>query len=205
MAERDMEGYVLLNRNILDWRWARTPNTAYLFILMILKANFKDMEFEGMPIKRGQFVTSVQSLSRISGLSTQKIRTAISHLKSTNEITISSTSRYSVITIVNYDEYQNLTNKSTSKLTIKQQTNNKQITTSNTVNKVNKGNKKNIPPKSPKGDLPPSGGEKQWDNLHAATMMPREMGTYEDIPSVYRDGTYQSFKTWEEYWDWSNQ
>ena len=63
---------------------------------------------------------------------------------------------------------------------------------------------KRKPPKSPKGDLPPAGG-KQWDNLHAETMMPRDMGTYEDIPSVYRDGTYQSFKTWEEYWDWSNQ
>ena len=203
MAERDMEGYVLLNRNILDWRWVKTPNTAYLFILMIIKANFKDMQFEGMNVKRGQFVTSVQSLSRISGLSTQKVRTAISHLKSTNEITITSNNRYSVITIINYDEYQNVTNKPTSKLTGKQQTNNKQITTSNTVNTINTV-KKRKPPKSPKGDLTPSGG-KQYDNLHAATMMPRDMGTYEDIPSVYRDGTYQSFKSWEEYWDWSNQ
>ena len=194
MANRDMEGYILLNRNILDWRWARTPTTAYLFILMILKANFKDMPFENTVIKRGQFVTSVQSLCKLSGFKTQQVRTAISHLKKTNEITIETNNRHSVITIVNYDEYQNPTSTLTSELTNKQQTANKLLTTSNKVNKGNKG-KKSIPPKSPKGDLTPSGGDEPG----------REEGTVKDIPEKHRDGTYHAFKTYAEYWDWRNQ
>jgi hypothetical protein len=63
-------------------------------------------------------------------------------LKSTNEITSKSTNKYTIITVVKWEEYQLLceksTNKSTSKLTNDQQTTNKQLTTDNKYNNINK-------------------------------------------------------------------
>lgn len=59
-----------------------------------------------MVLGRGELVTGRTSLSAQTGLSVQSIRTALERLKSTNEITIKSTSKYSIVTIVNYDTYQ---------------------------------------------------------------------------------------------------
>ena len=207
MAEQST--FIKIDRNIIRWRWFKNSNTLQVFLWLLLNANVTDHDFEKETIHRGQVATSVKTISNENSLTTQQVRTALLHLKSTGEITIKSTNRYQVITIVNYSLYQDKsTNSSTMVLTNNQQTDNKQITNNQQQYKNDKNvknGKKNIPPKSPKGDLPPSGGEKQYDNLHAATMMPRDKGTYDDIPLVYRDGTYQSFKTWEEYWDWSNQ
>jgi hypothetical protein len=58
--------------------------------------------------------------------------TALDKLKSTNEITVEATNRFSVITVVNWDEYQfyseKQTNKKTKPLTVQQPSNNQQIT-----------------------------------------------------------------------------
>ena len=62
-----------------------------------------------------------------------QIRTALNKLKLTSEITLKTTSKFTLVTIENYDLYQcderEITNKITSNVTLKQQTNNKQITT----------------------------------------------------------------------------
>lgn len=47
------------------------------------------------------------------GFSRQQVRTALNKLKSTNEITCESTSRYTIVTIVNWDEYQSVDEKAT--------------------------------------------------------------------------------------------
>jgi hypothetical protein len=59
-----------------------------------------------MDIERGQIVTGRKKLSIQTGMSEQSIRTSINRLKSTNEITIKSTTSFTVITICNYDRYQ---------------------------------------------------------------------------------------------------
>ena len=129
-------------------------------------------------------------------------------IKRTQNGTSCGTTNGTIISIVNWEVYQysetnsetkDGTQNDTTKRTRNGTHNRKHIRESNKEKAI-----KNNPPKSPQRGDDPS-GEKQWDNRHASTMMPRDMGTYEDIPLVYRDGTYQSFKTWEEYWDWSNQ
>lgn len=88
-----------------------------LFIYLLLTANNEQQEWRGMVIERGQLITSRDHLSKATGISQQSIRTGLTRLKSTKEITIKSTSQYSVITICNYDKYQ------TSKYEINQQVN----------------------------------------------------------------------------------
>jgi len=200
----DQSTFIKLDRNIQRWRWWHDHNTLIVFLVLLLNANINEHGFKEVNIRRGQVACSFSTISQQANLTIQQVRTAFLHLKSTGEITIQSYKRFQVITIVNYDKYQS---KQHDNQHDHQHSNNNQSTINQQQYKNDKNiknEKKNIPPKSPKGDSTPSGG-KQYDNLHAATMMPRDMGTYEDIPSVYRDGTYQRFKTWEEYWDWSNQ
>jgi len=121
-----MEGWIKLHRKIFDWKWYKDGNTFRLFIHLLLSANHEDRKQEGIIVKRGQLMTGRSELHEITGLSERAIRTCINHLKSTSELTIKSTSKYSIITLCNYDKYnsqksstdQQPTSKSTSKYSI---------------------------------------------------------------------------------------
>jgi len=131
-----MSGFITLHRRLLDWEWYSDINTKTLFIHCLLKANWEDKNWQGIDVKRGSFITSNQSLSAETKLTIQQIRTSIFKLTKTNEINIQTTNKYTLLTIVKYDDYQNLENKSTNK----QQSNNTQInkpitTTNNIINK----------------------------------------------------------------------
>lgn len=63
------------------------------------------------------------------GLTTQQIRTALSTLISTNELTKKSTSKFTVYTINNYADYQSSNNDNNKPATNEQQTSNKHSNT----------------------------------------------------------------------------
>jgi len=119
------QGWIKIHRQFLDWEWYDDNNTKILFIHLLLKANHMPKKYRGKLIEIGQHVTGLEVLCKETGLSIQKIRTAISKLKSTNEITIKTSSKGTVIQIVNYTKYQIATNE----LTNQQQTSNKPATT----------------------------------------------------------------------------
>ena len=48
----------------------------------------------------------MKALSEETGLSEKEVRTAINHLKRTNEVASTSTSKFSIFTVKNYDQYQ---------------------------------------------------------------------------------------------------
>ncbi|MCD8208517.1 MAG: hypothetical protein LUD72_11310 [Bacteroidales bacterium] len=131
--------YIKICRSILDWEWFKNPNTLAVFVYCLLRANWKDGRFEGIEVPRGSFVTSVAKLAKEVGISTQSARTALNHLKSTNELTITSTPKFSVITVNNYNRYQDANKQSNKRLTNDQQTANKQLTT---IEERKKGKKK---------------------------------------------------------------
>lgn len=102
---------------MIDWEWYRDQNTKALFIHCLLKANWKDGKFEGHDIPRGSFVTGRKKLAQELGLSEQEIRTALKHLISTNELTIKKTNKFSIISIVNYEMYQQANQQANQQLT----------------------------------------------------------------------------------------
>ncbi len=99
-------GWIKLHRKLMDWEWYNNSQMVHLFIHLMMKANHKPMKWRGVLIRRGQILTGRESLSRDTGISIQKIRTCLKRLEATNELTIKLTSRYSLITILNYKEYQ---------------------------------------------------------------------------------------------------
>lgn len=114
------KGFIKIWRNIALWDWWSDINTSRLWLVILLNANWQDNTWQGIDIKRGSLLTSIGELSEMSQLTIQQTRTALKHLVKTSNITIKSTNRYSLITIVNYDfwqgEQENLTSKSTSTL-----------------------------------------------------------------------------------------
>ena len=138
-----MQGYIKLFRKFTDWEWYNNINVKIVFLHLLLIANHKEKQWQGIKIDKGQVLTSLEHLSKEVGLTVQQTRTALTKLKSTYEITSKSTNKYTLITLVNWGKYQldkeKITSEITSKLTNEQQTNNKQITT----NKNDK-NEKNI-------------------------------------------------------------
>lgn len=110
-----MSDYIKLYRSMLEWEWYKNINTKILFIHMLLKANWKDGKFEGKVIPRGSFVSSLSKLADETDLTIREVRTAISHLETSGELTIKRHSKYSVFTIKNYIQYQVNDNQTTSK------------------------------------------------------------------------------------------
>ena len=94
-----MEGWIKIHRKLIEWEWYNDINTKVVFLHLLLTANHKEKKWQGHTILRGQKLTSLEHLSKEVGLSIQQTRTALKKLKSTNEITIKSTNKYTLITI----------------------------------------------------------------------------------------------------------
>lgn len=106
-----MGSYIKIDRKILEWEWWSDINTHRVFTYMLLKANWKEGNFKGVVVPRGSFVSSLKKLSEETNLTVDEVRTAIKHLKSTNEITSKSHSKFTIFTVKNYDVYQDNPNE----------------------------------------------------------------------------------------------
>lgn len=138
--------YIKLSRKILEWEWWDDINTCRLFIYCLLKANWKDGRFKGMIIPKGSFVSSIPKMSDETSLTIREIRTAISHLKSTGEVTCKSYAKYTVFTVKNYCEYQTSDMQNDRQSTGNRQTNDMLTTTIEEYKEI-----KNIKKEDPKG------------------------------------------------------
>lgn len=109
------QGWICLHRKLLEWEWYDDIPTCRLFIHCLLKANHKDKNWKGSLIPRGSFITGRHVLSEETGLTERQIRTALTKLKSTNDLSIKATNKNSLVTIVNYEFYQNGDGETTNK------------------------------------------------------------------------------------------
>ena len=137
-----MNGWIKVHRKFLDWEWFNKSEAVHLFMYLVLKANHKDGQWQGIDIKKGQFVTSFGKISSDTGISLQTIRTLLKKFEKTNEINIKTTNKFTIVTLCKYECYQQENEPTNTQLTNEQQTTNKQLTT----NKNNKNEKKFIPP-----------------------------------------------------------
>ncbi len=135
------DGWIKLHRSLIEkavWKSA-TSGQKVVMITMLLLANHKPAEWEWkgkkFTCKPGQFITSLPRLSKASGESIQTVRSAINRLIKYDFSTGKSTGHGRLITICNWDEYQDRKN-TTQQPT--QQTANRRPT----PNKNDKNNKK---------------------------------------------------------------
>lgn len=101
-----MSTWIKLHRKFVAWEWYNDSNMVHLFLHILLNANHKPNRWRGMELQRGQYLTGRKKLSKETGISERTVRTCLERLKSTNELTIKTTKQFSIITVCNYDKYQ---------------------------------------------------------------------------------------------------
>ena len=101
-----MEGWIKLHRAFANWEWSDEPFMVSLFIHLILAASNRDTKWKGESLKRGQVIFGLSKWAKKTGISVQSLRTSLKKLESTGEINTKSTSKYTLITVCNYDKYQ---------------------------------------------------------------------------------------------------
>lgn len=99
-------GWIKLHRKFLKWEWYDDQNVFRLFMHLLLTANYETSKYRGYKVDPGQVIIGFHVLSERTGLSISQIRTALNKLKSTEEITIKTTNKFSIVTIACWDEYQ---------------------------------------------------------------------------------------------------
>ncbi len=99
-------GWIKLHRSFLKWEWYNNTNTKLLFLHLLLKVNYENKIWHNIEIPKGSLITSYGKLAKELGLSIQNVRTCVTKLKSTNEITVKSTNKFIVVTIENWEKYQ---------------------------------------------------------------------------------------------------
>jgi len=163
MSNLQDDGWIKLHRTFLKWEWLDKSEMVLIWIYLILKANHKDSKWHGIEVKRGQLITSRQNIARDTHLSEQIVRTCLKRLKSTSELTSISTSKYTILTICNYDRYQTKdvkTNQHINQHINQQSTSNQPATNQQlTTNKNDKNNKNDNNDKNK--DTPPIFSKKE--------------------------------------------
>ncbi|NDO45989.1 hypothetical protein [Clostridium sp. MD294] len=127
-------GFIKLYRSILKWEWYDDINVKVLFLHLLLKANYEYKKWRGIEIQKGDVVSSISHLSNETQLTPQQVRTCLTKLKKTGEITIKTTSKYTLIHIEKYSFFQTQQQTDNKQITNKQQTDNKQVTNKQQTN-----------------------------------------------------------------------
>jgi hypothetical protein len=96
---------IVIDRRITEYEWYKNKNTKILFLHALLKMNWKDKEWQGVKVKKGQFISSYSLLACETGLTVGEIRTALKTLISGNEIIHTPFTKFGLFTVVSYSDY----------------------------------------------------------------------------------------------------
>lgn len=119
------QSYIKLFRKMKKWGWYKDSNTKAVFIHLLLSATWEETEYLGERLLPGDVIFGRKAYARDTGLTEQNVRTAISHLLKTGEIsTIKVTNKFTVLHIERWRFFQGESGKVTNKLTNDQPTTN---------------------------------------------------------------------------------
>lgn len=104
-------GWIKLHRRITEWHHWSSPNVLATFIHLLTLANYEPKEWNGIVVQRGQLVTTQRNLAEDIGIARVTLRRCIATLRETGEIelevvTVGDRKECTLITILNYNEYQ---------------------------------------------------------------------------------------------------
>lgn len=121
--------WIKLNRKILKWEWYSDNATRSVFLHALLKANYEPSRYKGHELAIGDVVFGRKKWAEELGLSERQVRTAITHLKETGEIsTIKVTNKFTILRIENWEFYQSKEDEVTNNMTNERPTTDQQPT-----------------------------------------------------------------------------
>jgi len=103
-------GYIRLWRKIFDTSFYSDPLTCRLAIHLMLCANHKEKKIvfngEEMTVEKGQIIIGRNSLSEKTGIKPSSVRNKLLLLKKLGFLDIKSNNRFSVVSLLKYNDYQ---------------------------------------------------------------------------------------------------
>lgn len=103
-------GYVRLWRKSLDAGWIRNHKLWAFWTYCLLKASHKEFDaivgLQVVHLMPGQFIFGLKKASIETGLTIREIRTILDFLRKAENLTIKTTNKFSIITIINWPTYQ---------------------------------------------------------------------------------------------------
>ena len=135
------KGFIKLPRSLLSEKWASNPQSLSVAVHLLAMASLEDKLYNGARLGRGQVLTSVRKLAKISGLTERAVRTALQTQQATHFLTQQVTHRFTIITICKFDIYAGKVGASD---TASDTLNAQQPTHINKNNKENKNNTNSI-------------------------------------------------------------
>lgn len=112
-----MEGWIKLHRKIVEHEIWNDVTTFRLFMLLLLKASYHDINYKGIHIKKGQYIRSYSKLAEdlsykegrgVKKYSKHTIYKSVKKLIESGMVTVQETELGTLFNIVNYDEYQRI-------------------------------------------------------------------------------------------------
>ena len=103
-----MNGFIVIDRKLLEWKYAQFPYAVALWIHILLKANWRDGWFMGVAIPRGSFATSLPNLADETGMDISTVRKWLKRFEENGQIEQKVTNRFRVIKVLNYSAYQDI-------------------------------------------------------------------------------------------------
>jgi hypothetical protein len=129
------QGYVCVWRKLKDSFFYADSEAVHLWVHLLISANHKDKSFlfngKKIVVKRGQFITGLNKLQAETKISQNKIYRVLNVLKSEKLIEKQSNNKFSIITILNYNEHQNNEKLNEKPVENKRKTNEKPVETTN--------------------------------------------------------------------------
>ena len=124
-----MDGWLKLYRSILDSAVFQDAEVLKVWIWLLCSVAFEQHDTicygKVIHLKPGQIATGRKKIAQCTDLNETKVYRALTALKSLGNIEINSTNKYSIITVVKWDKYQDENGKRTAN---EQQTNSKTTT-----------------------------------------------------------------------------
>lgn len=109
------QGWIKIHRKLLSNPLLSKPIWAWLWVVLLLKTNHKKKQIiwngQNIVIESGQFITGRKQLSEESGIPESTIERILSYLESEHQIGQQKTTKYRLITILNWNKYQNRTSE----------------------------------------------------------------------------------------------
>ncbi|WP_331300317.1 hypothetical protein [Methylobacterium oryzae] len=101
-----MSGWIKLHRVMLDFEWYDDHDTTRLLVHLLLTVNHEPSRYKGHVIPAGSRVAGRIALAHETGLSERSIRTGLERLKASGEVTIKTTSKFSIISMTKWEKLQ---------------------------------------------------------------------------------------------------
>jgi len=104
------KGFALFHRKVMDCGFYKDSQAVHLWFHLVMKATHKPIvsttEFGDIRLERGQCITGRHKLASETGISPDRIQYLLRKFVSMDMISAESNRKFTVISIVKYDEYQ---------------------------------------------------------------------------------------------------